>query len=47
MIVGEFLDPYAPCDAPWWYVAIVGVLAVGLCWMFVRHLERQRLFIRM
>lgn len=47
MIVGRFIDPFAPNDAPGWYVAVVGVLAVGLCWAFVRHLERSRIFIRM
>ncbi len=47
MSVGRFIDPFAPNDAPGWYVAALGVLAVGLCWVFVRHLERQRIFIRM
>jgi predicted acyltransferase len=46
-MVGAFLAPYGPKDAPAAFVVVYGVVALALCWLFVRHLERQKIFIRM
>jgi predicted acyltransferase len=46
-MVGTFLAPYAPKDAPLGFVVGYGIVALALCWLFVRHLERQKIFIRM
>jgi predicted acyltransferase len=46
-MVAEAMAPYLPKDAPLWYVAAGFALYFGLTYLFVRHLERQGVFIRM
>lgn len=46
-IVFRTVKPFVPRDAPGWYVAAGCLAAFGLIYLFVRHLERQAIFIRM
>jgi predicted acyltransferase len=46
-MVAGFVAPYLPKDAPYWYAAAGFWAYFGLCYLFVRHLERQGVFVRM
>lgn len=46
-LVSGAVKPFAPRDAPLWYVAIAFGVFLGLCYLFVRHLEKHRLFLRL
>jgi hypothetical protein len=46
-MVGDALKPYAPNDSPLWYVLAVVVVYVAVCWVFLRKLEKDRLFVRL
>lgn len=46
-LVSGALKPFAPRDAPLWYVLGAVALFLFLCWLFVRALERNKIFLRM
>ena len=46
-IVGNAVGAYAPHDAPLWWVATSFVVYVGITYLFVRHLEKNGVFLRM
>ena len=46
-LVSAAVKPYAPKDAPFWYVAAAFALFLTICYLFVRHLEKHRLFLRL
>jgi hypothetical protein len=46
-IVGGAVGSFAPKDSPLWWVAATFALYVGITYMFVRHLEKHGIFIRM
>jgi hypothetical protein len=46
-LVGDAIKPYAPGDAPLWFVVAAFGLFLGVCYVFVRHLEKNRLFLRL
>jgi predicted acyltransferase len=46
-IVGNAVGAYAPHDAPLWWVAGTFVVYVGITYLFVRHLEKNGVFLRM
>ncbi len=46
-LVDAAVARWTPPDAPLWYVLTALAIYLILCWLFVRHLERQNLFIRM
>jgi len=46
-IVGGAVGSFAPKDSPLWWVAATFALYVGITYLFVRHLEKQGIFIRM
>ncbi|MDY3553843.1 heparan-alpha-glucosaminide N-acetyltransferase domain-containing protein [Gemmata sp. JC717] len=46
-LVFDAAKPFVPRDAPLWYVAAACGLALGLCYLFVRHLEKHRLFLKL
>jgi predicted acyltransferase len=46
-IVNNAMQPFAPHDAPLWYaMALFGVF-LGVCYLFVRHLEKAGLFLKL
>lgn len=46
-LVAEAVKPYAPKDSPLWYAVLAFAVYFGVNWLFVRHLERQGLYVRM
>jgi hypothetical protein len=46
-LVAGAVGPYAPKDSPFPYAAAIFLLYFGLSYLFVRHLEKNGIFIRM
>lgn len=46
-LVFASVKPLVPRDAPMWFVAAACAVALGLCYVFVRHLEKHRLYLRL
>jgi predicted acyltransferase len=46
-MVAEFVRPYAPQDAPGWYVAAAFGLFFAINWLFIRHIEREGVFLKL
>jgi hypothetical protein len=46
-MVDSAISPYTPKDAPWWYVLAVLAVYLFICWLFLRKLEKDRLFLRL
>jgi hypothetical protein len=46
-LVGTAVSPYLPNDAPLWFVLGMTGIYMGICWLFLRHMERERLFLRL
>jgi predicted acyltransferase len=46
-IVNGAVGSFAPKDSPLWWVAATFAVYVGITYLFVRHLEKQGIFIRM
>lgn len=46
-LVSDAIKPFAPRDAPFWYVLCALGLFLLVCYVCLRHLERHRLFLRL
>jgi predicted acyltransferase len=46
-MIDNALSPYTPRDAPLWYGLAALALFLALCYIFLRYLEKQRLFLRL
>lgn len=46
-MVIEAVRPFAPRDAPGWWVLGTFGLVLGLCYLFLRHLEKHNLYLRL
>jgi predicted acyltransferase len=46
-LVNAAVKPFVPRDAPLWYVAAGLTVSLALCYLFVRYLERQKLFLKL
>ena len=46
-LVRDAVRPFVPRDAPGWYVALALLVYLGIVTLFVRYLERHRLFFRL
>ncbi len=46
-IVNGAVHAFAPQDSPLWWVLLTFAVYVGITYMFVRHLEKQGIYIRM
>jgi predicted acyltransferase len=46
MVFG-LIKPYAPKDAPLWYVLAATSLALGICYFFVRYLEKNKIYLKL
>jgi predicted acyltransferase len=46
-MVGHTLHGYTPRDAPLWYALAAFGVYFALCYVFLRHLEKHRLFLRL
>jgi predicted acyltransferase len=46
MVMGA-VKPFVPRDSPSWYVTATLLLTAGILWLFVRTLERNKVFLRL
>jgi predicted acyltransferase len=46
-LVNAAVKPFVPRDAPLWHVLSGCAVALTLCYVFVRHLEKNKLFLKM
>lgn len=46
-LVFNAVKPFAPRDAPLWYVFAACAVALSICYMLVRHLEKHKLFLKL
>lgn len=47
ILVGDMLKPFAPGDAPLGYDLLMLGIDLGICYLFVRHLEKNNLYLRL
>ncbi len=47
VFLGHVSDPLVPEDSPLWYALPALIIFYGIVYMFVRHLEKNKIFIRM
>jgi peptidoglycan/LPS O-acetylase OafA/YrhL len=45
--VGNALGSFAPPDSPLWWVAATFAVYFGITYVFVRHLEKNGIYLRM
>jgi predicted acyltransferase len=46
-LVDNPIKAYVPRDAPLWYVAAALAVFLGVCYVFLRYLEKEKLFLRL
>ena len=46
-MVARAVKPFAPGDSPLWYALLAFGLFLTICYVFVRHLEKNQLFLRL
>jgi hypothetical protein len=46
-LVAEAVKPYVPRDAPAWYLAAGFALYFAITYVFVRGLEKDRVFVKL
>lgn len=46
-LVNTAVMPFVPRDAPLWYVLLGCSVSLTICYVFVRHLEKNKLFLKM
>jgi predicted acyltransferase len=46
-LVSEAVKPLAPQDAPLWFALAAFGVFFGICYLFLRYLEKQRLYLRL
>ncbi|HIE97967.1 MAG TPA: hypothetical protein EYG03_13840 [Planctomycetes bacterium] len=47
LLVMDAIDPFVPRDAPGWYVACSLFVFFAVMWVFVRHLEKNNIYLRL
>jgi hypothetical protein len=46
-IVGDAVSPFIPKDSPGWYVAAGFLLYFGITYLFIRHLEKNNIYLKL
>ena len=46
-IVGSAVKPWIPHDAPGWYVTAGFLVFFGIVWLFLRHFEKNKIYLRL
>jgi hypothetical protein len=46
-MVDDAIKPYTPKDAPLWFVLAAFAVFLAVCYLFVRYLEKNRIFLRL
>jgi peptidoglycan/LPS O-acetylase OafA/YrhL len=47
MLVNSAVKPFVPKDSPLWYVFCGFGVSLGLCYVFLRYMERNKLYLRL
>jgi predicted acyltransferase len=46
-LVADAVKPFAPKDSPLWYVLAAFAVFLAICYLFIRHMEKQGLYLRL
>ncbi len=46
-LVADAIKPWTPRDSPGWFLLLALSLFMGICWLLVRSLEKNRIYLRM
>jgi predicted acyltransferase len=46
-MVAQAVRPYVPSDSPFWYATLGTALYFFISWALIRHLERERIFLKL
>jgi hypothetical protein len=46
-LVDDAMKPYTPKDSPAWFVVLAVVVFLGVCYLFIRYLGKNRIFLRL
>jgi predicted acyltransferase len=46
-LVADAVKPFAPKDSPLWYVLAAFAVFLAICYLFIRHLEKHGLYLRL
>ncbi|MCS6866392.1 MAG: acyltransferase family protein, partial [Gemmata sp.] len=46
-VVFSSVKAFVPRDAPLWYVGVSCTVAIGICYLFVRSLEKQKIYVKL
>ncbi len=46
-IVGDSVEKFIPRDSPGWYVTAGFVLYFGITYLFIRHLEKSNIYLKL
>jgi fucose 4-O-acetylase-like acetyltransferase len=46
-IVDNAVSPFIPKDAPGWYVTLGFLLYFFITWLFIRHLEKSNIYLKL
>ncbi len=46
-LVDDALKPYTPKDSPGWFVVLAVVVFLGICYLFIRYLEKNKISLRL
>ncbi len=46
-IVADAVKPFMPNDAPGWYVTIGFLIYFGITYLFIRHLEKNNIYLKL
>lgn len=47
LLAMDAIDPFVPADAPVWYVICSLCVFFGVMWVFVRHLQKNNIYLRL
>jgi hypothetical protein len=47
LLAMDAIDPFVPGDAPVWYVTCSLFVFFGVMWLFIRHLEKSNVYLRL
>ncbi len=46
-MVGEAVRPFVPRDSPGWYITAAFLLYFGVTYLFIRHLEKEKIYLKL
>jgi predicted acyltransferase len=46
-LISDAVKPFVPKDSPLWYIGLAFALFLGICYVFIRYLEKNRLYVKL